>query len=422
MNIRKSVNLVLSLSIITLSTLLLLIVFQPSQAAGYWYVATDGKNTNDCLTPATPCATINGAVAKPTFINGDTVLVAAGVYTGTGAAVVEFTTETSVNLKGGWDLTFSVQNGHSIIDGESVRIGIKILYEDWYFNDATIERFIIRNCSNSGIVAHGDLILNDSIVQDNTGDYGAGIQNRSGLTLNNSSVISNTADTYGGGISNHGYLELNNSTVRDNQAGENGGGIETDADGLMVNNSTISGNSAMDFGGGIYINAVPVKSSRWINFSSSTVSDNSASGGGGIYQEESEPYPFPRSTFVDEFQNTIIAGNLDEKGSPNCFGNFGSSGYNLIGDMSGCGTFSDPGDKTFADPLLLPLEGSPSYHPLYRFSPAIDAGNPVGCEDHNGKPLDTDQRGVPRKGRCDIGSYEYDSERSVVFPLLSRSD
>ena len=77
---------------------------------------------------------------------------------------------------------------------------------------------------------------------------------------------------------------------------------------------------------------------------------------------------------------------------------------------------------TFADPALLPLEGSPSYHPLYRFSPAIDAGNPNGCKDHNGKPLDNDQRGVPRKGRCDIGSYEYDSYRYFVFPLVFRSD
>jgi hypothetical protein len=423
MKIKKSFNLVFSLSTITLSTLMLFVIdFQQSRAAGPWYVAPSGDDTNNCLSSTTPCATINGAMGKPTFANGDTILVATGVYTGTGDAVVSFTTETTAILKGGWDLTFMVQDGYSTIDGEEGRTGIEILYEDWFFNTATIEKFVVKNCTGSGIVAKGDLILNDSIVKDNAGENGGGIQNRLSLTLNNSSVRGNKADINGGGISNHGYVELNNSTVRDNQAGENGGGIETDASALMVNNSTISGNSAKDYGGGVYINAIPVKSSRWINFSSSTVSNNSASEGGGIYQEESEPYPFARSTFVDEFQNTILAGNKDEKGSPNCFGYYFSSGYNLIGDISGCGTFLENGDITDTDPILLPLEGSPSYHPLYRFSPAIDAGNPNGCKDHNGKPLDNDQRGIPRKGRCDIGSYEYDSYRNILFPLLFRSD
>jgi len=40
-------------------------------------------------------------------------------------------------------------------------------------------------------------------------------------------------------------------------------------------------------------------------------------------------------------------------------------------------------------------------------SPAIDAGNPAGCTDHQGNLLATDQRGAPRAGRCDIGAYEY---------------
>jgi hypothetical protein len=45
---------------------------------------------------------------------------------------------------------------------------------------------------------------------------------------------------------------------------------------------------------------------------------------------------------------------------------------------------------------------------LLRSSPAINAGNPNGCTDHEGNPLDADQRGVARVGRCDIGAYEYD--------------
>jgi len=52
------------------------------------------------------------------------------------------------------------------------------------------------------------------------------------------------------------------------------------------------------------------------------------------------------------------------------------------------------------------LEGSPGYHPLLLGSPAINAGNLAGCKDDNGDPLPTDQRGLPRFGRCDIGAYE----------------
>mgnify|MGYP002624241665 CR=1 FL=1 len=37
-------------------------------------------------------------------------------------------------------------------------------------------------------------------------------------------------------------------------------------------------------------------------------------------------------------------------------------------------------------------------------------GNPAGCTDHLGNLLTTDQRGVARVDRCDIGAYEYDGE------------
>jgi len=38
----------------------------------------------------------------------------------------------------------------------------------------------------------------------------------------------------------------------------------------------------------------------------------------------------------------------------------------------------------------------------------IDAGNPGGCTDRLGAPLETDQRGLPRPlgAACDLGAYE----------------
>ena len=49
-----------------------------ASAAGSWYVATTGNDANDCLTPGTPCLTIQGAVNKAS--SGDTVYVDAGTY------------------------------------------------------------------------------------------------------------------------------------------------------------------------------------------------------------------------------------------------------------------------------------------------------------------------------------------------------
>src|SRR5690242_12746137 len=56
----------------------------PASAAGPWYVktaVTGGNNAATCLTPATACATITGVLAKPGFVSGDTINVAAGSYT-----------------------------------------------------------------------------------------------------------------------------------------------------------------------------------------------------------------------------------------------------------------------------------------------------------------------------------------------------
>jgi hypothetical protein len=125
-------------------------------------------------------------------------------------------------------------------------------------------------------------------------------------------------------------------------------------------------------------------------------------------------------------QNTIVAGNTASGTGPDCSGAIGSSGYNLVGDTSGCTFTQTAGDLTDVDARLFPLIDSPGYHPLLPGSPAIDAGNPAGCKDHQGNPLGTDQRGVARMGRCDIGSYEFDPANDplayVLLPIVIRSD
>lgn len=57
------------------------------------------------------------------------------------------------------------------------------------------------------------------------------------------------------------------------------------------------------------------------------------------------------------------------------------------------------------DPNLQFNGGTPT-HALLPNSAALDAGDPAGCKDGNGALILTDQRAVPRKGRCDIGAFE----------------
>jgi uncharacterized repeat protein (TIGR01451 family) len=425
-----------------------------------WYVAEDGNDANDCQSPTTPCATINGALAKTGFAAGDTVLVASGTYTGTDNEVALL--NKSVRLLGGWDGTFTSQSGTSTLDGQGTRRGITV-------NSgvvAVVERFTIQNGTalygypvGGGIYNRGTFTLNKSTVSGNTaGDGGGGIFNEDILTLNDSTVSGNTVSGNttggsGGGIYNNGYnavgkgkVTLNRSTVSGNTAGANGsgsgggiytiGGIYISSGVVVLNNSAIRGNRANTAGGGgggvislgtvLILNNSTVSDNTTTNtslpgtissgggiyasggvvtLSSSTISGNTASLGVGLGGLGGGIYNYSSSSVVT-LRNTILAGNTASVAGPDCSGDVSSSGYNLIGNTSGCTFAPGLGDLTDVDPELGPLEGSPSYHPLLPDSPAINAGNPAGCADNLGDPLPVDQRGAPRVERCDIGAYE----------------
>jgi hypothetical protein len=371
-----------------------------------WYVAPSGDDANDCRTAMTPCATVNGALGKDDFLTGGTVLVATGTYIGTGDQVVLL--DKSARLVGGWNETFTTQSGTSTIDGQGLRHGI-------YVNarvTGVVERFIVQNglgLTNGvggGIRNDGNLTLNNAAISSNIApDSGGGLYNRGILILNNSTVSGN-ASWQAGGIYNYtpGIVTLNNSTVSGNTAANtDGGGILNDGS-LILNNSTVSGNTANYGGGGL-------GNRGFIALNSSTVSGNTANGGGGISNFD---------TVI--LQNTILAENTASGTGLDCEGSIGSSGYNLVGNTSGCTFTPTDGDLINIDPKLGPLEGSPGYHPLLPGSPAINAGNPAGCTDHLGNPLLTDQRGVSRVGRCDIGSYEYEGVSIQIFlPIILRN-
>jgi hypothetical protein len=318
-----------------------------------WYVSPSGSGS-DCRSTATACATIDDVLKNPGFMDGDTVRVAAGVYTGSSYYVLRL--RRSVILSGGWDSTFTVQADTSVIDGQGTRQGVAV---DTGIT-VKVERFTIRNAT-TGIYNTGMLTVTGSTIQ---GNIGRGVSNGFGqLVMNETAVV----DNMGGGIGNEALLILNNCTVSRNRTIYVGGGIATINANVSLNNTTVYGNTGSD-GGGLYI---------------------------GIY-----------GTVV--VRNSIIAGNAASIG-PDCWGGFQSGGYNLISNNEGCSFVSEAGDLVNVDPLLGPLmepNAIPPYNPLLSTSQAIDAGNPAGCAGSNG-PLITDQRGVARIGRCDMGAYEY---------------
>ncbi|NIM95961.1 MAG: hypothetical protein GTO18_19860 [Anaerolineales bacterium] len=358
-----------------------------------WYVSTTGDDTNDCLSSTTECASVNGVLSKPGFIAGDSILVGSGTYTGSGSEVVLF--NLGASLSGGWNVDFSSQGGSSIIDGEGSRRGMTVTSGSL----VNVENFSVINGSSSatgGIWNQGTLTLQRSTISENTGTSSGGIYNSGTLSLDQSTVQDNVSIQGGGGISNGGVLTLMDSSVENNMAHHAGGGINGNGT-VNINNSTVSGNTSYQEGGGIYVwdNGTVV-----FSINNSTITNNKASQGGGIYVSGGPPF------VTATLQNSILAGNFSVP-TPDCRGNLGSLGYNIIGDTTGCTFTATTGDQTDTQAGIGYLLGSPGYHPLSSTSLGVNGGNPSGCVDHAGSPLSTDQRGVARVGTCDIGAYEY---------------
>jgi hypothetical protein len=338
-----------------------------------WFVnGIRGSDSNNCQSSRTACRTIGHAISLAG--SGDSIKVAAATYTenltvGVNLKITGATASTTIIDGGGLNTVLTIQSGVQV----------------------TLSKFTIQNghASQSG--------------------SGGGIVNFGTLVMNISAVTGNSADSSGGGIDNVGSLTIDNSTVSGNivsGSSVSGGGI-VNAGSLTLNNTTISGNTAsgtngLASGGGIASNS-------FVSIHNSTVADNAANGTAG--QQGGNIYISTGSTATIE--NSIIANSVS---GGNCSGALFSSGYNLSSDAT-C-NFNNTGDLNNSDPLLGPLQnngGPTETMALLSGSPAIDAGNPLGCFDGEGRHFSSDQRGLPRPDRedtsgCDMGAYERQSD------------
>ena len=336
-------------------------------AAGTFYVAPGGNDAHACTDPAAPCATIQAAVSKAAA--GDAIKVSMGIYTSATDYVVYV--DKDLDFLGGWDTDFNAQIGKSIIDGDGIR------YDFWVIESVTVtvNSFIFQN-GRHGIANLGNLsVSNCDLINNSTDDYypASGIGNSGSLLIEFSNISGNGNPNYsrGGGISHNSYdgktVIIRNSTISDNNAMV-GGGIYTNGD-LVVTNSTISNNKAHEYGmdgGGIRI-AKGITTLKNV-----TIAGNESDAyGGGI--------SISGGSLV--MGNSIIANNMANN-SRDCYSSLpvNSLGYNIIGDSLGCVINVTLGDQLDVDPKLGILQdnGGPTRtYSMYANSPAIDMGDPI---------------------------------------------
>ena len=266
--------------------------------------------------------------------------------------------------------------------------------------DLTLRSLTLAGGSSfGGLLSTGTLTINDSTISGNTG---AGVSNSPGstLTIVNSTISGNT----GRGIYNsYANLTIQSSTISANQAG----GVSNYAGSVTITNSTISGNAAND-GGGISNFAGCYYSFRGVPCIDGTITLNNSLIAGN------------QATVAPEVENTTIVKAND---------------FNLFGANGNAGvTGFTPGPTDITPSVSLaqiigPLQnnGGPTQtHALVVGSPAVDRGNPNGCLDSTGAPLQTDQRGLPRvfdgngngQAVCDIGAFELQD----ISPDISITD
>jgi hypothetical protein len=142
---------------------------------------------------------------------------------------------------------------------------------------------------------------------------GAGILNWGGnLTVSNCTLSNNYAAS-GGAIANFGTLTVNGCTLSGNHligtsttGGPGGGGIyNAYACSATVSNTTISGNgqTSVGYGWGSY-NGGGIYNSGWMTLSGTTVTNNSADWGGGIYEDT--------NASLSIIHNSNVSGNHGE--------------------------------------------------------------------------------------------------------------
>lgn len=427
-----------------------------------------GDNTVCSLRYAVESINTNAFVGNCSTVSVGTLGTDDAIALGAGTYVLELDGDEDNNQTGDLDVLANVAiNGagpdQTTVDASGIPSGDRA----FQLTDSTSEVSIsgltvtggnLPSGSGGGILADvdGTLTLDNIHVVDNVG-AGIYIDFGSTVLINNATVDGNESDDCGGGIFMIvSTVGISNSTISNNESENAGGGICQIGDELFLTNTTISTNTAGGDGGGLFTESdddstldttTGLKGAYNV-----TIVLNEAGGSGGGIASDIELQPQGRDpSFPTRVFNSIIARNTATGTGNDCAnGPFYSGGYNLIGEIGPndlCEDFVNGvnGDQvgtpgSAIDPLIGPLQfngGTTSgfTHALLDGSPAIDRGNPDGCQaadvqafiDSGAETfaaLTTDQRLLTRPVAildpavpiCDIGAYELQVEEPTPTP------
>jgi len=357
--------------------------------------------------------------------DGDTVLVADGVYTGDGNRDIDFD---------GKAITVKSENGpdNCIIDCNGTEAEP---HRGFHFHDdervnSILSGITVRNgygeSSGGGIrCSESSPTIIDCVIMNNVAEDGGG-----GLySIDGSPIIENcrfvgnrAASLYGGAVrSVRGAGLVRNCGISGNSAAISGGGIALFETTMPIENCLITGNTAeRDYGGGIYL------AGCWLDVAGCTIVGNSAvQMGGGLYN---------RATVV-EISNCIVRGNTastdPEISSWDLYNTMDVSYSNVEGGYAGTGNID--ADPCFADAGYWDPNGTPEdtnddfwtdgdYHLKSQgarydanegrwtmdevMSLCIDAGDPMS-------PVGSEP--FPNGGRINVGAYAGTAEASRSY-------
>ncbi|MBN1296401.1 right-handed parallel beta-helix repeat-containing protein [bacterium] len=205
-------------------------------------------------------------------LDGQTVMVADGIYTGNRNKNLNFE---------GKKITLTSQNGPDtcVIDCENNGRGFYFCTGET--QDSIVQGFTIRN--GAAIDGGGIFILSSS------------------PTIDNCHILQNTASNYGGGVyANQSHGMICDCKITHNTADEGGGLIIKDSENLIVADCIIENNTSTDIGGGIRVLRSDHQLINCIIAENSTINE-----GGGIYVGASSETNCLNCTFS---QNTASSG------------------------------------------------------------------------------------------------------------------
>jgi parallel beta-helix repeat protein len=403
--------------------------------------------------------------------DGDTVYMAAGIYTGSGGAVVTVTK--TITLYGGWDGTTSTPPGcdpdayRTTLNGEDSRHVVHISGEmtptvdgliitggkapdggGIYIYDAspiirnnvitgnrTITSGTYYDGRGGGIYVGGqsNAVILHNQVRSNTSGYGGGIYHDgwgATVTISANEVVANVASYRGGGIMTERCPDtIQANVISNNTAGSDGGGILVWDANALVEANHITGNSAKSGGGGISIgqlaaprvsNNVLANNARdglRVSISSPVVINNTIVGSGLPQTRDGIRIWTNDARFGVYVNNIVIGYEVGIYGTGpitpvidynDVWGNT-TADYDLPAGVV-TGTHGISLDPLFANPA------ADDYH-LQGDSPCVDAGDPAGVPPAPSTDIDGDPR--PIGEGVDIGADE--ARLGVFLPVVTKS-